>query len=218
MRYLIALTAVLMVVFGFSQRASAQVLPTSWYGYVVTGSTYTSTTADWTMPSITCGADSANYNVSIWTGLDGYESDSVEQVGALAYCVDETAEYFGWYELYPEYPAVEFTNTLKPGDKLDASVTYDGSSKFTLTLEDVTQGWDESVPKTLAGAARSSAETVVGIPGASGCVGTRTYADFTGDTVDGKLLGSLDPTEVTGSNPDILVSAVSGGSFSVTCR
>jgi hypothetical protein len=217
MRYLIALTAVLLVVFGFAQRASAQVLPTSWYGYAVTPGTYTSTMADWTMPSYSCGTSDNDTYVSIWTGLDGYSSDTVEQIGTDAYCLDGTTDYYGWYDLYPAY-SVMITNPVAAGDKLDASVTYDGSSKFTLTLEDVTAGWTKTATGTSSGAARSSAETVVGIPGASGCVGTRTYADFTGDTVDGKLLGSLDPTKVTGSNPDIIVSAVSGGSFSVTCR
>jgi hypothetical protein len=214
MRYLIALIAVLVALFGFAQRASAQVVETGWYGYVVTGSTYTSTTADWTMPSYSCGASDNDTYLSIWTGLDGYSSDTVEQIGAEAYCLDGSADYYGWYDLYPAY-SVTFTNPLAAGDKLDASVTYEGSSKFTLVLKDLTAGWTKTVSGTSSSAARTSAETVVG---ATACSGSGTLADFTGDTVDGTLLGSLDPTKVTGSNPDIIVSAVSGGSFSVTCR
>jgi hypothetical protein len=45
----------------------------------------------------------------------------------------------------------------------------------------------------------------------------KTLADFTGDTVDATPLGNLDPVKVTGSDSDIIVSPVSGGSFSVTC-
>src|ERR1700684_1481698 len=115
-------------VLGAAGPASALTLSGDWYGYVVTGATYTSTTADWIMPAGTCAA--AGTYVSIWTGLDGYSSDTVEQIGAEAYCSGDTPEYFGWYELYPG-AAVDFSQTLKAGDSLQASVAY-ASSKFTL--------------------------------------------------------------------------------------
>jgi len=218
MRYMIALIAVLLAVFGFAQRASASPLVTSegYYGYGVTGSTYTSSTADWTMPSYTCGAKTDNTYLAIWTGLDGLTSATVEQVGAEASCSGSTVEYFGWYDLYPNAP-VDFSNTLSAGDKLEASVTYDGSSKFTLTLDDVTAGWDKTVTATLAGTQRSSAETIVEAPNTLSCSPTKVLASFTGDTVDGTALGSLDPTLFTGGDPDITVSAVSGKTFKVTC-
>jgi hypothetical protein len=44
-----------------------------------------------------------------------------------------------------------------------------------------------------------------------------TLAAFTGDTVDGAALGSLSPIKVTGTNPHIIVSAVSGETFNVSC-
>jgi hypothetical protein len=202
-------------VLGLGGAASAATLPgPDWYGYAVTGATYTSTTADWTMPAVTC--TTSNSYVAIWTGLDGYSSDTVEQVGAEVYCSGKTPEYYGWYELYPA-DAVEFSSSLKPGDKLQASVTY-GGSKFTLKLRDVTQGWTQTVTKALAGAARSSAETVVQVPDSVTCPGSLTLAAFTGDTVDGSPLGSLDPVQGTGGDPDIIVTAVSGESFSVLCR
>jgi hypothetical protein len=200
---------------GLAGRASAATFPSlDWYGYAVTGATYTSTTADWTMPAVTC--TTSNSYVAIWTGLDGYTSDTVEQTGAEVYCSGKTPEYYGWYELYPANP-VDFSNSLKPGDKLQASVTY-GDSKFTLTLRDATQGWTQTVTKALAGAARSSAETVVQVPDSFTCPAPLTLAAVTGDTVDGSPLGSLDPVEGTGGDPDIVVSPVSGKSFSVSCK
>jgi hypothetical protein len=217
MRYLIALIAAVLAVLGFAGRASAQATSLTWYGYAVSGSTYTSTTADWTMPSLTCDSQDNDEYVAIWTGLDGYASPTTEQIGVLAECLDNTAEYFGWYDMYPG-PVEDFDSTLEPGDDLDASVTYDGSSKFTLTLQDTTRGWDDTTVQVLSGADRSSAETVVEAPGTLSCVPAETLADFTNDTVDGKALGDLDPVEVTGSDPDIIVSPVSGKSFSVTCK
>ena len=216
MRYLIAAVVLALGVFGLTSSASAQVEPPGWYGYVVTGSTYTSTTADWTMPTLTCGANSSGYYAAIWTGLDGYQSATVEQIGAEVACENKTAGYFGWYDLYPQAP-VDFSNPLKPGDQLAASVTYDGSSKFTLTLDDLTAGWKQTVAKTLSGTARSSAESIVEAPDNLSCAPTVTLADFTSDTVDGSALGNLNPTKVTGSDPHIIVSDVSGKTFKVTC-
>lgn len=221
MRYLIATVAVLLAIFGVASsagaEAAAQVAQPGWYGYVVAGGTYTSTTADWTMPSLTCGAKSSGTYVAIWTGLDGYQSDTIEQIGAEAYCTGMTAGYVGWYELYPQAP-VDFSNPLRPGDHLTASVTYNGSSKFTLTLDDITAGWNETVTQALAGTARSSAETVVEVaPDTLICAPAETLANVTDDTVDGVALGSLNPGKLTGQDPHIVVSAVSGKTFKVTC-
>src|ERR1035438_3677970 len=172
---------------GLAGAASAATPTGDWYGYAVTGATYTSTTADWTMPAVTC-TTSGTY-IAIWTGLDGYSSDTVEQIGAEAYCSGSTPEYFGWYDLYPGAP-VDFSKTLKPGDSLQASVTFK-SSKFTLTLHDVTQGWTQTVTKALSGAARSSAETVVQVPATFSCAKPLTLAAFTGDNVDGTPVSGL---------------------------
>jgi hypothetical protein len=183
------------------------------YGYVVTGAKYTSSTADWTMPTLRCGSQTTY--VAIWTGLDGYASSTVEQIGVEAYCSGETAGYFGWYEMYPS-PQVDFSNTLRPGDRMTAAVTY-ASNTFTLTLDDATQGWERTVRQTLAGAARSSAETIVEAPSTLSCAPTQILANISGDTVDGTALGSLNPVKVTGDNSHIMVSAVNGKTFSVTC-
>src|ERR1700691_4060140 len=86
MRYIASVTAIAAAaILGLLTPASAAVVPPpGWYGYVVTASTYTSTTADWTMPSLACVTNDAY--VAIWTGLDGYSSDTAEQVGAEAGC------------------------------------------------------------------------------------------------------------------------------------
>jgi hypothetical protein len=201
-------------VLGPAGAASATTYAGDWYGYAVTGATYTSTTADWTVPTVSC-TTSGTY-VAIWTGLDGYSSDTAEQIGAEVYCAGTTAEYYGWYELYPADP-VEFSKTLKPGDSLQASVTYK-SPDFTLTLRDVTQGWTQTATKAVSGAARSSAETVVQVPSTTPTCPAHTLAAFTGDTVDGSPLGSLHPVEGIGGNPDIIVSPVDGETFTVSCR
>jgi hypothetical protein len=181
------------------------------YGYVVTGSTYTNVTANWNVPTPTCGSAS-NYT-SIWTGLDGYSSATTEQTGIEIDCAGGKATYFGWYDLYPANP-VDFSNPVRPGDSITASVTGTKSGSFTLTLNDVTQGWDRTVHGAVSGAARSSAEAFVEDPGELVC----STVDFTGVTIDGTALGSLDPLKVTGGDAKIVVSPVSGSAFHVTWK
>ena len=49
--------------------------------------------------------------------------------------------------------SVEINHTVRPGDKISASVTYAGSNKFTLKIADSTQNWTYSISKSLSGAA-----------------------------------------------------------------
>ena len=51
--------------------------------------------------------------------------------------------YYGWYEMYPAFP-VNFSNTVRPGDSMSASVTFSGTSTYTLVLKDTTQGWTQN--------------------------------------------------------------------------
>lgn len=179
------------------------------YGYVVTGSTYQSVSAAWDVPTPHC--TSASTGASIWTGLDGYSSPSVEQTGVDVDCVGGTPQYFGWYELYPAGP-VDFSNTVHAGDSMAASVTVSGKSQFILTLQDVTQGWTRVVHQTLTGTDRSSAEAIVTAPDGLTC----STVDFGAVTVDGSPLGSQNPVKVTGSDTGIIVSPVNGSAFSVS--
>jgi len=100
---------------------------TNWSGYAATGGTYTSVSSSWTEPTGTCS--SGDQYSSFWVGLDGYSSDSVEQAGSEVDCDGHTPEYYSWYEMYPANP-VNFSNTVKPGDKFTGSVTYPGGSSF----------------------------------------------------------------------------------------
>ena len=195
---------------------------TNWSGYAATGGTYSSVASSWTEPTGTCS--SGNQYSSFWVGLDGYNSSSVEQTGTDTDCSGRTPQYYAWYEMYPA-GSVEINHTVKPGDKISASVTYAGSSKFTLNISDSTQGWTYSTSKTLSGAARSSAEVITEAPCCTNSGGILPLADFgkvnyTGSTVNGSTLSSFNPVEITmvsssGKQEDS-TSSLSGGSFSNT--
>src|SRR5262249_15762449 len=63
---------------------------TNWSGYAVTGGTgaFTSISASWTEPTGTC--TSGQKFSSFWVGLDGFNSNSVEQTGSEVDCSGRT--------------------------------------------------------------------------------------------------------------------------------
>jgi hypothetical protein len=96
-----------------------------------------------------------------WSGLDGWTSTGVEQIGLDAVCARKGAvQYNPWVEMYPAN-SIYFTETVKAGDTRTSSVTTNGSGAFTLTLADPTQGWSKTYTKSLTTAPLSSAEVIV---------------------------------------------------------
>src|SRR5579884_4318905 len=71
---------------------------TNWSGYAVTGNRFTSVSASWTEPAVTCSGTAYS---SFWVGLDGDTSNTVEQTGTDADCSGSTPQYYAWYEMYP---------------------------------------------------------------------------------------------------------------------
>jgi Peptidase A4 family len=201
---------------------------TNWSGYAVSGSNgqFSSVSASWKQPAATCsssGRRSSETFSSFWVGLDGFSSDSVEQTGTEADCDGRTADYFGWYEMFPADP-VNFSNPVEPGDSFSASVTFSGTETFTLVLTDHTQGWTQDITQNQTGLDRSSAEVITEAPSSESGVlpladfGTVTYS---GATVNGTSLGSQSPTEIimidnNGEDKDSTSSISSSGGFSNT--
>ena len=109
----------------------------NWSGAVTTGSGFGSVSSSWTEPSVRC--NSTNDLMAPWVGIDGYGSSSVEQTGVATDCSTGSAEYAGWYEMYPAAP-VYYDNPVAAGDSMSASVSRSGST-YTLVLTDNTQGW-----------------------------------------------------------------------------
>jgi hypothetical protein len=128
-----------------------------WGGYADTGATFTSVSGDWTVPALDCST-TPNSAVSPWIGLDGWSSTTVEQIGFDQDCTRGVAGYFPWVEMYPA-KSVYFTETVKPGDHISASVMVSGT-QFTLTESDSTQGWTKTYHET-GSDQLSSAEAIV---------------------------------------------------------
>ena len=197
---------------------------TNWSGYAATTGTYTSVSASWTEPTGTCSG-SAKYS-SFWVGLDGYNSNSVEQTGSEVDCSGSRAVYYAWYEMYPA-ASVSYSNTVRPGDHFNSSVTYTGSNRFSLFIQDTTQGWSHTTTGTLANAPRSSAEVIVEAPCCTSSGGILPLADFntvniTGSLANGAALGNAGGvTAITmvnnsGQAKDRVSSLSGGENFSAT--
>ncbi len=202
---------------------NASATSTNWSGYAVTGAngSFNSVSASWTEPTATCSG-SAKY-ASFWVGLDGYNSNSVEQTGTDSDCSGRTGQYYGWYEMYPAFP-VNFSNTVRPGDAMSASVTFSGTSTYTLVLHDATQNWTQTITKNQSGLARSSAEVITEAPSSNSGVlplanfGTVSYST---SSANGTSLGGQSPISITmvnsrGAAKDSTSSISSGGGFSNT--
>jgi hypothetical protein len=197
---------------------------TNWSGYAATTGTYTSVSASWTEPVGTCSG-SAKYS-SFWVGLDGYNSSSVEQTGSEVDCSGSRAEYYAWYEMYPA-TSVSYSNTVRPGDHFNASVTYTGSNHFSLVISDTTRNWSRTTTGTLANAPRSSAEVIIEAPCCTASGGILPLADFntvnvTGSLANGAALGNaggvtqIIMTDSAGRDRDTVSSLTSGENFSAT--
>lgn len=144
-------------------RAATQ--STNWSGYAAYGSgvTFTDVKGTWTEPTATCTTGKATYS-SFWVGIDGYNSNSVEQLGTDTDCTSTNApKYYAWYEMYPAASQTISGFTVHPGDRITAEVARSAST-YTLSMTDVTSGQTFSTQKSSSGLANSSAEWVAEAP------------------------------------------------------
>lgn len=206
-----------MAALGRSANAAAS---QNWSGYAARGKSYKKISASWVEPTAHCTA-SRTFS-SFWVGLDGYNSNTVEQTGTEVDCISGHARYFGWYEMYPAFP-VNFSNTVRPGDHFTGSVTFTGSGHYTMVLKDATRGWSHTVHKTRTGAHHSSAEVIAEAPSSTtGILPLTNFgtAHFSNAKVNGAAMGRANPIRIimvsSSNRAKDSVSALSGGTaFSV---
>ncbi len=137
----------------------------NWSGYAVSGGLFSSVSADWTVPTITCPPASTSFS-SQWIGIDGFNSNTVEQDGTEADCSSGSPYYGAWYEMYGD-PSVSggyevpLENPVHAGDAMTATVSISGTT-WTLAIADSTQNWTFStdIPSASPAPAQSSAEWI----------------------------------------------------------
>jgi hypothetical protein len=180
-----------------TRRLNFAATSSDWAGWDVTAGNYTSVSASWTVPTVSCST-TANAYSAMWVGLDGDGSSSVEQTGVSADCDNGAAQYSAWYEFYPS-SAVTLDAAKYPvsaGDKITASVRYDASTEgYTLVLRDATQGWTDTTTGTADLGTNASAEVIAEAPTDANTNRVVPLADFgtvafTDVTVNGAAVGS----------------------------
>jgi len=206
----------------------------NWSGYADTATkhqTFTKVSGAWTTPSVTCNAE--DQITSDWVGLDGFNSNTVEQLGTISWCFQGAPTYFTWYEMFPK-GTVEVGTALKPGDKISASVTRTGTS-YALKLTDATTaGNNISVTKTcaLATCVDTSAEWISERPSFS--IGIVPQAHYNAFKITAGSVTANGHTTTIGAGPGVnsvtmidatqaynlnTVSALTGGNaFSTTWK
>jgi hypothetical protein len=153
-----------------------QDLSLNWAGYAVSAAvgSVSDVKGSWKIPKVAC-SQSATY-AALWVGIDGFNSNTVEQTGVLAECYHGEVYYFTWYEFYPSNPVyITSSVPVNAGDEIYGEVSY-ASGLFTVTLTDQTTGKSFHTSQKDNNAERSSAEWIMEAPSSGG--GILPLADF----------------------------------------
>ena len=158
----------------------------NWAGYVVQSNLNTpannvvsAVSGSWTVPAVTGSPGTTAYS-AVWVGLDGYTSNTVEQIGTESDWNNGVPTYYAWYEMYPRNSVTVTKLTVNPNDAVSASVTF-AAGKFDLAITDTTTKQTFSTAQTIVGADRSSAEWIVEAPSTG--FGVLPLANFASTTI-----------------------------------
>ena len=165
---------------------------------------------------------------SVWVGIDGYSSSTVEQIGTGEDVVNGSATYYAWYEMYPSRSVTISTMTVKAGDSITGSVAYVPAISFVLTIKDATESETFTKTLTATGAARSSAEWVVEAPSSNyGVLPLANFGTVTFTNAYATINGTTDPIDYwqsyainmeSGSRVEASTSALSDSELSQASR
>ena len=151
----------------------ATAFTTNWSGYAAYDSIFSHVKGDWTVPSVNCSSMKGQQLAitTAFVGIDGYNSNTVEQSGTDSDCIGKNASYVAWYEFYPQRAFFLDQNTypVSPGNQMHAEATVSGG-QVTLTLQNTSSGsnrpWTYSPAPSIpsSGLQLSSAEWIVESP------------------------------------------------------
>ena len=151
------------------ERHGKNATSTNWSGYAVTGApnSVTDVKASWVVPAIQGACPATNQYASFWVGIDGYSSNTVEQIGTDSDCQNGNPVYYAWYEFYPHL-SYGVPMTIQPGDTMSAEVSAGAKGLFTVTLNDLTSHQTFTTTAKVPSAKASSAEWIVEAPYSGG--------------------------------------------------
>lgn len=183
------------------ERHGSQVTSSNWSGYAVTGlkGSVTDAKGSWIVPSVTCQSTDA-YS-AFWVGIDGYSSNTVEQIGTDSDCVNGQARYYAWFEFYPHFSSTIQSVSIKPGDVVSAEVKYTGG-RFTVSITVNNASSPQfSTSTKLSQAARSSAEWIVEAPYSGGVLPLADFNTASFGVDNTGVLGTCDAVAANATGP-----------------
>jgi hypothetical protein len=193
----------------------------NWSGYATLGGGVTDISGSWTVPQALPSGCTNGYSAT-WVGIDGYNSNTVEQCGTEQDNLNGSERYYAWYEMYPKGSAV-LPYPVARGDTITASVHYGGSNVFTLRMTS-SQGWTFTTNQQLKRAQRNSAEWIEEAPWSGGILPLADFnsVGFSGCTSNiGGPATSIDMIGQSTGNTLAKTGGTSGGGFSIqwlNCR
>ncbi len=141
--------------------------------YAASGQTFTSVSASWTVPTVTCQPGETSWAAQ-WPGIG--DATTVQQDGTETDCQNGTPVYWAWYEMYGDAAvnngyAQELAPSsypVSPGDVMTGAVSLSGAT-WLLSLADATANWSFSTQfaSPAGGLSQGSAEWMVEDP--DGC-------------------------------------------------
>lgn len=151
------------------QRHGKNATSSNWAGYAVTGAdgSVTDAKGSWIVPTVICSAGAPDSYSAFWVGIDGYSSNTVEQIGIDANCVGGSPQYDAWYEFYPHWPVFINTVRVQPRDTISAEIKAGAKGQFTVSLTNITSSQAFSITSKMPSARQSSAEWIVEAPSSS---------------------------------------------------
>ena len=152
------------------QKHGRNATSTNWSGYAVTGAngSVSDVKASWVVPLIQGPCPPTNQYASFWVGIDGYSSNTVEQIGTDSDCVNGQSVYYAWYEFYPHWAYTINSVTIQPGDVISAEVSASAKGTFTVTLSVLRGNQLFKTSAKMNNADRSSAEWIAEAPWSGG--------------------------------------------------
>jgi len=153
-----------MIKYGHEKEISA-----NWSGYVLlrylnefTPESIRTVWGTWTIPLLQ--ATEKDSFCSIWMGMDGYDSKTMEQIGTAHSYKNGKQENFVWFQLYPDTPYEILDFPIEVGDSISGSIVTARMNGFDMRIFNNTKKCYTKVPMDCTqsfNAKRSSAQWVV---------------------------------------------------------
>ncbi len=164
---------------------------TNWSGEVRVGSTFTAVEGEWTVPAVV--ASTALEYESSWIGVGGVGISQLIQAGTLSVTEGGTTTYVAWYELLPA-AQISLPEIVIPGDEMLVKIEQTSAKRWSIGIEDTTQGWNVTETVTYTAGAANSAEWITERPYITTTGKLQTLADFGSVRFHDMRFTASDPT------------------------